>query len=83
MNRRHVGAGLAAATVAVTLLVTPVSADGTLLQGTVSFQTERFLTHWWIFPAAILFSTVALASGVSGALFFTPFFLLIVGLTHF
>lgn len=81
MNRRHVGAGLAAATVAVTLLVTPVSADGTLLQGTVSFQTERFLTHWWIFPAAILFSTVALASGVSGALFFTPFFLLIVGLT--
>ena len=81
MNRRHVGAGLAAATVAVTLLVTPVSADGTLLQGTVSFQTEQFLTHWWIFPAAILFSTVALASGVSGALFFTPFFLLIVGLT--
>ena len=81
MNRRHVGAGLAAATLAVTLLVTPVSADGTLLQGTVSFQTERFLTHWWIFPAAILFSTVALASGVSGALFFTPFFLLIVGLT--
>ena len=81
MNRRHVGAGLAAATLAVTLLVTPVSADGTLLQGTVSFQTEQFLTHWWIFPAAILFSTVALASGVSGALFFTPFFLLIVGLT--
>mgnify|MGYP007099785092 FL=1 len=83
MNRRHIGAGLAAATVAVTLLVTPVSADGTLLQGTVGFQTEQFLTHWWIFPAAILFSTVALASGVSGALFFTPFFLLIVGLTHF
>jgi len=81
MNRRHVGAGLAAATLAVTLLATPVSADGTLLQGTVSFQTEQFLTHWWIFPAAILFSTVALASGVSGALFFTPFFLLIVGLT--
>ena len=81
MNRRHVGAGLAAATLAVTLLVTPVSADGTLLQGTVSFQTEQFFTHWWIFPAAILFSTVALASGVSGALFFTPFFLLIVGLT--
>ena len=81
MNRRHVGTGIAAATLAATLLSTPVAADGTLLQGTFRFQTEQFLTHWWIFPAAILFSTVALASGVSGALFFTPFFLLGVGLT--
>ena len=81
MNQRHVGMGLAAATLAATLLATPVTADGTLLQGTFTFQTEQFLTHWWIFPAAILFSMIALASGVSGALFFTPFFLLVVGLT--
>jgi len=36
---------------------------------------------WWVFPAAIAFSTVALASGVSGALFFSPFFMLVVGLS--
>lgn len=36
---------------------------------------------WWVFPAAILFSTVAVGSGVSGALFFSPFFLLAVGLS--
>lgn len=42
---------------------------------------DRFLAHWWVFPAAILFSTIALAAGVSGALFFSPFFMLVVGLT--
>ncbi|SER41888.1 sulfite exporter TauE/SafE family protein [Natrinema salaciae] len=45
-----------------------------------SFPTEAFLAHWWVFPASIVFSIVALASGVSGALFFSPFFLLVVGL---
>ncbi|WP_394329405.1 sulfite exporter TauE/SafE family protein [Natronorubrum thiooxidans] len=45
-----------------------------------SFPMEAFLAHWWVFPASILFSTIALASGVSGALFFSPFFLLVVGL---
>jgi uncharacterized membrane protein YfcA len=44
------------------------------------FPVDRFLAHWWVFPAAIVFSTVALASGVSGALFFSPFFILVVGL---
>jgi len=34
-----------------------------------------------VFPVSIVFSTVALASGVSGALFFSPFFMLVVGLT--
>ena len=84
MSRRYVGSGIAIATLATllaTLLATPVAADSTLLQGTFTFRTGQFLTHWWIFPAAILFSTIALASGVSGALFFTPFFLLGVGLT--
>ena len=42
---------------------------------------ETFLTSWWIFPAAVLFSTVAIGSGVSGALFFSPFFMLVVGLS--
>ena len=45
------------------------------------FPVERFLAHWWVFPASIAFSLVALASGVSGALFFSPFFMLVVGLS--
>lgn len=42
---------------------------------------EGFLELWWVFPAAILFSTVAIGSGISGALFFSPFFMLVVGLS--
>jgi uncharacterized membrane protein YfcA len=42
--------------------------------------TERFLGAWWVFPASMLFSAVALSAGVSGALFFSPFFMLVVGL---
>ena len=45
------------------------------------FPVDQFLAHWWVFPASILFSLIALASGVSGALFFSPFFMLGVGLT--
>jgi len=45
------------------------------------FPVARFLAHWWVFPASILFSMVALSSGVSGALFFSPFFMLVVGLS--
>jgi len=36
---------------------------------------------WWVFPASVLFSTIAISSGVSGALFFSPFFMLVVGLS--
>lgn len=36
---------------------------------------------WWIFPVSISFATVAISSGVSGALFFSPFFMLVVGLS--
>jgi len=43
--------------------------------------TTRFVAHWWVFPVSILFATVALSAGVSGALFFSPFFMLVVGLT--
>jgi len=45
------------------------------------FPVDRFLAHWWIFPASVLFATIALSAGVSGALFFSPFFMLVVGLT--
>lgn len=38
------------------------------------------LQHWWILPAAVAFSTLAIGSGVSGALFFSPFFMFVVGL---
>ena len=42
---------------------------------------HTFSQLWWVFPASIAFSTVAIGSGVSGALFFSPFFMLVVGLT--
>lgn len=41
----------------------------------------EFLALWWVFPAAVLFSAVAVGSGVSGALFFSPYFMLVVGLS--
>ena len=44
-------------------------------------MAEEFFPLWWIFPSAVIFSTVAVSSGVSGALFFSPFFMLVVGLT--
>ena len=39
------------------------------------------LEFWWVLPAAVLFSTVAISSGISGALFFSPFFIFAVGLS--
>lgn len=36
--------------------------------------------HWRVFPVSVLFATVAIGSGVSGALFFSPFFMYVVGL---
>jgi uncharacterized membrane protein YfcA len=41
---------------------------------------DKALEVWWVLPAAIGFATVALSTGISGALFFSPFFLLVVGL---
>ncbi|MFQ5873138.1 MAG: sulfite exporter TauE/SafE family protein [Dehalococcoidia bacterium] len=38
------------------------------------------LQVWWVLPVSVCVATVALSSGISGALFFSPFFLLIVGL---
>src|SRR6056297_3092983 len=59
-----------------------VVGGGVTLQSLLAgFPVDQFLAHWWVFPAAILFSLVALSSGVSGALFFSPFFMLVVGLS--
>ncbi|WP_018257457.1 sulfite exporter TauE/SafE family protein [Halomicrobium katesii] len=65
-----------------------LAAAGTTAMAVVSgqflsagFPMDQFLAHWWIFPASIVFATVALSAGVSGALFFSPFFMLVVGLT--
>jgi hypothetical protein len=85
--RRTLG-GLSVAVGLTVMASTAVGATGdvTALSGGApiaivgEFPMDKFLAHWWVFPASILFSTVALASGVSGALFFSPFFMLGVGL---
>ncbi|MEA3336291.1 MAG: sulfite exporter TauE/SafE family protein [Chloroflexota bacterium] len=38
------------------------------------------LQYWYLFPVAILVATIAMASGVGGATFFTPIFILGLGL---
>lgn len=38
------------------------------------------LEYWFILPVAFIFATVAMASGVGGATFFAPFFMLILRL---
>ena len=45
-----------------------------------AFSLEQVVRVWYVFPVAVAFSTLALASGISGALFFSPFFLLVLGL---
>jgi len=79
MERRYVWSALGIAGL-VALAGTVTAADGGAGPPT-AFTMERFTTHWWVFPAAITFATIAIASGVSGALFFSPFFMLVVGLT--
>ncbi len=75
---------VAGAVLVVPLLTFALVGDGVALAQTLpgpeSFPVDEFLAHWWVFPASIVFSLVALASGVSGALFFSPFFMLVVGL---
>ena len=36
--------------------------------------------YWFVFPVSIVFATIAMASGVEGATFFAPFFMLGMGL---
>ena len=38
------------------------------------------LSLWWVYPAAVCIATLAISTGISGGLFFAPFFLLVVGL---
>ena len=38
------------------------------------------LQYWFMFPVAILIATIAMASGVGGATFFSPLFILALGL---
>ncbi len=38
------------------------------------------LDYWFMLPIAVVFATVAMASGVEGATFFTPLFILALGL---
>jgi uncharacterized membrane protein YfcA len=76
-RRRRLRGVLAFGTV-LALTGTAVAAEG---GGPTAFTMDRFLTTWWVFPASVVFSTIALAAGVSGALFFSPFFMLVVGLS--
>lgn len=50
------------------------------MEQATALSVDQVARIWYVFPAAVLFSTIALSSGVSGALFFSPFFLLVVGL---
>jgi uncharacterized membrane protein YfcA len=80
MSRRTTPVAAVVAVVGFVALVgTAAAAEGGAGAPT-AFTLDRFFAHWWVFPASILFSMVALAAGVSGALFFSPFFMLGVGL---
>lgn len=73
-NRRFLGGGVAVSGLAAVGTTT----SGEVLAASVPFSTAQFLAHWWVFPESTVFSFVALAAGVSGALFFSPFFMLVV-----
>jgi uncharacterized membrane protein YfcA len=89
MDDRAVGAGHVVAVLGVGVPLVAVATPDvgtaasllTSLPLPTGFPVDEFLAHWWVFPASILFSMIALSSGVSGALFFSPFFILVVGLS--
>ena len=43
-------------------------------------DVSQALEVWWVLPVSVCIATIALALGISGTLFFSPFFLLVVGL---
>ena len=43
-------------------------------------EAAEVLSLWWVYPASVCIATIAISNGISGALFFAPFFLLVVGL---
>jgi len=81
MKARLLG-GVTAALVVYFVASAVVGAETTtLVTAFDGFAYDEFVAHWWIFPASVVFSLIALSAGVSGALFFSPFFMLVVGLT--
>jgi uncharacterized membrane protein YfcA len=60
--------GLVGVTGLFALADTATAASGGTAGLPTAFTTGRFLMHWWVFPTSIAFATVAIASGVSGAL---------------
>ena len=44
-------------------------------------DSAEVLSLWWVYPAALCIATLAISTGISGALFFVPFFLLVVGVS--
>ena len=43
-------------------------------------EMAEVLSLWWVYPVCVFIAATAIANGISGALFFAPFFLLVVGL---
>jgi uncharacterized membrane protein YfcA len=95
MRRRVLGIAVAIAGALLTVAVLAGDAEAVSLSAPVlsnapgqvtlpvigAFPVATYLAHWWVFPVSVLFATVAIGSGVSGALFFSPFFLLVLGLS--
>ncbi len=49
--------------------------------GVAILDIDQVMQLWWVFPVSIIVATIALSSGISGALFFSPLFLLVIGLS--
>ncbi len=43
-------------------------------------STQVTFEHWYLFPVSILIATTAMASGIGGAVFFSPLFMLVLKL---
>lgn len=41
---------------------------------------EQLLELWYLFPVSILIATIAMGTGIGGAVFFSPLFMLVLGL---
>jgi len=44
------------------------------------FLATSLFTFWWLFPIAILIAAVAMTFGIGSAIFFSPFFVIVIGL---
>lgn len=41
---------------------------------------DALLAHWYLFPLSIGIATLAMATGIGGAVFFSPLFMIVLGL---